>query len=53
MFSPNDKYIVTGTSTRSDTDSGKLVILDRDSLEKVHELAIADSVRRNSDIFVF
>jgi len=53
MFSPNDKYIITGTSTRSDTDSGKLVILDRDSLEKVHELAIGDSVRRIVIYFFF
>ncbi len=44
MFSPNDKYIVTGTSTMSDNDSGKLAIFDRDSLEKLHELTISDSV---------
>lgn len=43
MFSPNDKYIVTGTSTRSDNDSGKLVVLERDSLEKVNELNVSDS----------
>lgn len=43
MFSPNDKYIVTGTSTKSANDTGKLVILDRDSLEKLHELTVADS----------
>ncbi len=46
MFSPNDKYIVTGTSTKSDTDSGRLVVLDRDSLEIVHEIEISDSVSR-------
>lgn len=44
MFSPNDKYIVTGTSTMSDNDTGKLVIFDRDSLEKLHELTVSDSV---------
>lgn len=42
-FSPNDKYILTGTSTRSDTDSGKLIVFDRDTLERVHEITIADS----------
>jgi hypothetical protein len=44
MFSPNDKLIVTGTSTRKDGDSGKLVILDRETLNKVHEIDIIDSV---------
>lgn len=44
MFSPNDKYIVTGTSTMSDSDTGKLAIFDRDSLEKLHELTVSDSV---------
>lgn len=43
VFSPNDKYIVTGTSTKSDDDTGKLIIFDRDSLEKLHEIKVSDS----------
>ena len=45
MFSPNDKLIATGTSTKKDGDSGKLVILDRETLNRVHEIDIVDSVR--------
>lgn len=43
VFSPNDKYIVTGTSTKSDNDTGKLIIFDRDSLEKLNEIKVSDS----------
>lgn len=43
MFSPNDKYIVTGTSTKSAEDTGKLVILERDTLEKLQELTVSDT----------
>lgn len=43
MFSPNDKYVVTGTSTRSDSDKGKLVIMDRDTLEKISELTVSEN----------
>ena len=40
IFSPNDKYILTGTSTKSDSDSGKLAAFDRVSLNKVFEMDI-------------
>lgn len=44
MFSPNDKYIITGTSTKSEGDFGKLVVMERESLKKIHEINIVDSV---------
>jgi WD40 repeat protein len=43
MFSPNDKYIVTGTSTKSDNDYGKFIVLERESLEKIHEINVVNS----------
>ena len=43
IFSPSDKLIVTGTSTRSETDTGKLVVFDRDSLSKITELEVGGS----------
>ena len=45
MFSPNDKYIITGTSTNPKEEEGKLVVFERDSLKKVHEINVVDSVR--------
>lgn len=44
MFSPNDKLIITGTSTKSTEDSGKLVVFERENLKKLHEITIAESV---------
>jgi hypothetical protein len=44
MFSPNDKYIITGTSTKSSDDKGRLVVFERESLKKIHQLDIVDSV---------
>ena len=44
MFSPNDKLLITGTSTRSNDDSGKLVVFERESLKKLHEIVIGESV---------
>lgn len=48
MFSPNDKYIITGTSTkveeRQDDDFGRLVVLERESLKIIHEIKVVDSV---------
>jgi hypothetical protein len=43
MFSPNDKLIVTGTSTKSNDDLGRLVLLDRENLSIVNELKIDNS----------
>ena len=44
MFSPNDKMIVTGVSTRSENDDGKLFAFDRDTFNKVAEFNISKSV---------
>ena len=44
MFSPSDKLIITGTSTRASGDSGKLVVFDRESLERIHEIVVNESV---------
>lgn len=44
MFSANDKIIITGTSTRSEQDNGKLVVFERESLKKIHEIGITQSV---------
>ncbi len=45
MFSPNDKYIVTGTSTHPKEEQGKVVIFERDTLKRVHEINVVDSVK--------
>lgn len=42
-FSPNDKYIITGTSTRSADDEGKLVVFERENLNRLHEVNITNS----------
>lgn len=38
IFSPNDKFILTGTSTKSDSDSGRMIIFERDTLKPIHEI---------------
>jgi WD repeat-containing protein 70 len=42
-FSPNDKYLLTGVSTSKEQEFGKLVLLERDSLSRVHEIIIGKS----------
>jgi hypothetical protein len=44
MFSPSDKYIITGTSTNPKEEHGRMVIFERDSLKIVHEINVVDSV---------
>ena len=46
MFSPNDKLIITGTSTNPKEEQGKLVVFERDTLKKMHEIEVVDSVNR-------
>lgn len=41
LFSPNDQLIVTGTSTKSQTDVGKLVFIDKYDLKIVKSLDIS------------
>jgi len=43
LFSPNDKMVITGTSTMSAEESGKLVVFDRDTFTKITELEISKS----------
>ena len=45
MFSPNDKLLITVTSTKSAEDHGKLVVFERENLKKIHEVNITNSVR--------
>ncbi|TPX60548.1 hypothetical protein PhCBS80983_g01703 [Powellomyces hirtus] len=43
VFSPNDRYILTGTSVKKDQGSGKLCIFDRDNLAPVTQIEVARS----------
>ncbi|XDV54871.1 hypothetical protein PO909_023068 [Leuciscus waleckii] len=43
-FSPDDKLLLTGTSVRKDEGNGKLVFFERQSLQKVYEIEVADTV---------
>jgi hypothetical protein len=47
VFSPNDKMIVTGVSTRCESDEGKLIMFDRDTFNKVTEFNVSKSVIYN------
>ncbi|XP_022317933.2 WD repeat-containing protein 70-like [Crassostrea virginica] len=42
IFSPNDRMVLTGTSIKKQGD-GKLLFLDRESLDTVSEIAVADT----------
>ncbi|XP_051764597.1 WD repeat-containing protein 70 [Ctenopharyngodon idella] len=42
-FSPDDKLLVTGTSVRKDEGNGKLLFFERQSLQKVYEIEVADT----------
>lgn len=43
IFSPNDRMVLTGTSVKKEGD-GKLLFLDRESLDTVSEITVAESV---------
>lgn len=40
VFSPDDKYVITGAGATSKGGQGKLVILDKNGLEVVKSLAV-------------
>nr|XP_022317933.1 WD repeat-containing protein 70-like [Crassostrea virginica] len=42
IFSPNDRMVLTGTSIKKQGD-GKLLFLDRESLDTVSEIAVTDT----------
>lgn len=42
IFSPNDRMVLTGTSVKKEGD-GKLLFLDRESLDTVSEITVAES----------
>ncbi|KAI8819599.1 WD40-repeat-containing domain protein [Fimicolochytrium jonesii] len=42
-FSPNDRYILTGTSVKKDQGFGTLCVFDRDSLKEVANVQVATS----------
>jgi hypothetical protein len=44
VFSPNDKLLVTVTSTKSSDDQGKMIVYEREGLIKLHEVDITNSV---------
>lgn len=43
-FSPDDKLLLTGTSVRKDEGNGKLMFFERQSLQKVYEIEVANTV---------
>ncbi len=43
-FSPDDKLLLTGSSVKKDEGNGKLQFFERDSLQKVYEIEVADAV---------
>ncbi|XP_073770428.1 WD repeat-containing protein 70 isoform X1 [Danio rerio] len=42
-FSPDDKLLVTGTSVRKDEGQGKLLFFQRETLQKLYEIEVADA----------
>lgn len=46
IFSPNEKYILTGTSVKKNIGNGKLVVLDRHTLKRVEEFDVPNSAIR-------
>src|SRR5690349_14124764 len=42
-FSPNDRYILTGTSVKKDQGFGTLCVFDRDTLNPVSQIQVASS----------
>ncbi|XP_016346390.1 WD repeat-containing protein 70 [Sinocyclocheilus anshuiensis] len=42
-FSPDDKLLLTGTSVKKDEGNGKLLFFERESLQKVYEIEVADA----------
>lgn len=40
VFSPDDKYVITGASATAKGGQGRLVILKKDGLEEVKSLAV-------------
>ena len=43
IFSPDDKYVVTGVGASSKNGQGKLLFMEKDSLEIVEEVAVDSS----------
>ena len=42
-YSPDEKYVLTGTSAERKEDQGAVVVLSADTLEKVGEVAVEGS----------
>lgn len=53
MFSPDDKLVVTGVSVKKNEGKGKLLFLDRESLETLTQLEVSDMVRFSNIFFPF
>jgi hypothetical protein len=44
LFSPDDQLIVTGVSVKKNEGKGKLLFLDRESLDIMTQLEVSDTV---------
>jgi hypothetical protein len=45
IFSPDDRMVVTGLSVKKGQGKGKLLFMDRQTLDTVTEMEISDTVR--------
>ena len=46
-FSPDDKLVVTGISVRKDEGKGKILFMDRETLDTVYQIEGSSSVRKH------
>ena len=44
LFSPDDRLVVTGVSVKKNQGKGKLLFMDRETLDTVTELEVSDTV---------
>ncbi|KAH6590513.1 hypothetical protein BASA50_006757 [Batrachochytrium salamandrivorans] len=46
IFSPNDRYILTGTSSPKGSQNGSIAIFDRQTLDRVQDISLPGSIVR-------
>ena len=44
VFSPDDRLVVTGVSVKKNQGKGKLLFMDRETLDTLTELEVSDTV---------
>ena len=44
LFSPDDRLVVTGVSVKKNLGKGKLLFMDRETLDTLTELEVSDTV---------